>query len=70
MDPREIFDEPAITAEEALGASERFIAFRTDKGISFQMAPDDHAGPLMSLDEIQDLLSRKFEGGALVTVED
>ena len=63
MDPREIFIDDAISADEAIRASERFVAYETEQGLAICLAGDDDAGPLISLDEALDLLERRLEAG-------
>ena len=63
------FEEEAITYEEALGASERFVAFRTSEGIAFRMSIDEtHQGKLITKDEVLHFLDRQLEGGFQIQV--
>lgn len=65
----EAFEEDAITAEEAMGASPRFIAFRNRGAIAFRLqAEDDTANELVTKDEIWLLLSDALERGAQVEI--
>lgn len=64
MDPQEIFIEDAISDEEAIRASERYVAYETEQGLlAIRLAGEDDPGPLISLDEAMDLLERRLEAG-------
>lgn len=65
----EAFVEDAISDEEAMSASPRFVAFRNKGAIAFRLlTEDDEANELVTKDEILLLLSDALERGAQVEI--
>lgn len=65
----EAFEEDAISDEEAMGASPRFMAFRNKSAIAFRLqTEDDTAIELVTKDEILLLLSDALERGVQVEI--
>lgn len=65
----EAFEEDAISDEEAMGVSPRFIAFRNKSAIAFRLqTEDDTAIELVTKDEILLLLSDALERGVQVEI--
>ena len=68
----EVFDEDALSLDDALGASERFIAWRSDRGIAFRLGRPEEANTarLVSRDEIVHLLTKQLDRGAQIELLD
>lgn len=61
------FSEDAVSAEEALGASARFAAYRSGGGLAFRLVNDgDLDARLISRDEVMHFLERRLEAGGQV----
>lgn len=70
MNPSTLFIDEATTAHEALSASERFIAYETDRGMVVRVANEDETGPLISMDEVLHLVEQRLEAGLHILMGD
>ena len=65
----EAFDEGAVSDADALGASARFVASRSEKGLAFRLEQEsDLRQGLVSKDEVLALIARWLEDGSVVHV--
>lgn len=69
-DNTDAFHEDAISVDEVMGASDRFVAFRAGERLAFRLFTDgdDVNGRLISKNEVLHFLGEQLEVGAQVQV--